>query len=127
MKLIRKQSAPVITDRYGIQHPNLCIKHFAVPEDKKIGWLEIYCGYYHNLDAEQSMYEPANGFQAFCARFDKIESQDWPSYPDVLNDIEITSNGDVVALNPDVKTWFLNQTRILDCEGKPFAENWEFA
>jgi hypothetical protein len=125
MKLIRKQSAPIITDIYGIAHPELCIKHFSVPEDKKSGWLEVHCGYYHNDASTSPMMDFGANFSTFVIRFDKTQKDGWPQYPDVLNDIEITSDGDLIALNASVPNWLLTQTSILDCEGKPFSENWE--
>lgn len=125
MKLIRKQTAPIITDIYGIEHPNLCIKHFAVPEDKKSGWLEIHCGYYHNDSAIEPLTNSGVNFGTFVIRFDKTQREGWPQYPDVLNDIQIDQNGDLIVLNSNVSNWLLNQTFILDCDGKPFAENWK--
>ena len=125
MKLIRKQTAPIITDIYGVTHPELCIKHFAAPEDKKSGWLEIYCGYYHKDSSVEPLASSGVGFGTFVIRFDKSQREGWPQYPDVLNDIQIDQNGDLIVLNSNVSNWLLNQTFILDCDGKPFAENWE--
>jgi hypothetical protein len=125
MKLIRKQSAPIITDIYGISHPDLCIKHFAVPEDKKSGWLEIHCGYYHNNSSQEPLTDSGVNFRVFVIRFDKTPREGWPAYPDILNDIEITDSGEINALNSNVPNWLLTQTTILDCDNKPFSENWE--
>ena len=117
MKLIRKQSAPLITDRFSIQHPDLCVKYFAVPEDKKTGWLEIHCGYYHNQTATEPLYDSVSGFNTFVLRSEQTGPDGWPTYPSVLNDIQIGADGTITTVNSNVATWLLNQTQILDCEG----------
>lgn len=131
MKLIRKPNAPIIVDRYGIAHPNVCIKFFACPEDKKAGWMEIHCGYFHNDLAVEPMTEQFVGFSNFVMRFDQngIPSTPtelgWPDYPGIKSDIAIGDDGEIIPLVDTVGPWILNQGFVRDCNGLRFSDHWE--
>jgi hypothetical protein len=128
MKIIRKSTSSIVTDQYGIEHPELTITYISLPEDKLNKWLEINCIYYHTQECD---YIPLSQFSSFTFKFNSNSiprtsySLGWPTYDELKTQIEINDNGQLIILNPDVYTWILNQNYILDFEGKVFAENWE--
>lgn len=128
MKLIRKQTAPIVKDIYGIEHPDLTITYFSLPEDKLNKWLEINCNYYHTRECN---YSSLPIFSTFSMKFNTSStppteySLGWPSYDELKTQMEINDQGQIVILNPAVYIWILNQPFVLDFEGKIFAENWE--
>jgi hypothetical protein len=133
MKLIRKQNAPIVIDKYGIEHSNLTISFYATPEDKLNKWLEIHCAYYHTQAADKSQLPD---FGKFVMKFDdnKVNSiiEDgqlvklgWPNYDELKLSIKVDDNGQLEVIADDVLYWILNQEFIKDFEGKVFSENWE--
>ena len=122
MKLIRKKSAPLVIDNYGIAHLNLTIGYFAIPEDKLNKWLEIHCAYYHTESCDKA---PLQEFSTFVIKFNSESSNGWPTYANVKSKITIEDDGQLTISDSSIEDWLLNQTVILDFEGKVFSENWE--
>jgi hypothetical protein len=127
MKLIRKTTAPLVTDSFNIGHPEITIKIVALPEDKLEKWLRIDCSYFHNNSAAKTL--ELFGFSSFSFLFNsETKEQDgivWETYTDIKQDISIDDDGDIVLLNQNVPDWILTQPWILDFEGKKFSENWQ--
>lgn len=130
MRFIRKQTAPIVKDVFGIEHPEITIKITSVPEDRKNHTLNIYCSYYHNSETTQNL--EIFGFGNFVFNFNNTynippspSSLGYPTYSQVRQDIDIDNDGNIVLINPNVPNWILNQNYVLDFEGKTFGENWE--
>jgi hypothetical protein len=127
MKLIRKEGVPVVTDIFGIEHPDIVIKITALPEDKLLKWLKIECAYFHNDVATQNL--EMLGYSNFSFMFNSNTWEEngivWETYTQVKQDISIDDNGNIILLNEDVPNWILNQPWVLDFEGKKFSENWK--
>jgi hypothetical protein len=132
MKLIRKQNAPVVVDKYGVAHPELTITFYALPEDKLNKWLEIHCAYYHTQDSSK---EQLTDFGRFVMQFnadsvppvienDELVKLGWPNYTDLKQSIEVNEDGTLNIIADDVLYWILNQDFAKDFEGKVFSENW---
>jgi hypothetical protein len=141
MILKRKQTSPSITDSFGVVHPNLIIGFYAVPEDKLNRWIEIRCGYFHNIQTYQSrkdkfLTDDESGICSFTMRFDQVgipavyENGElvklgYPTYDELKQSIEVESTGELTILADDVIYWILNQQFTKDFQGVVFKENWE--
>lgn len=141
MILKRKINSPIITDSFGIEHPNIIIGFFALPEDKLNKWLEIYCGYYHDLfiyseRKDKNLFDNEINLSSFVMRFTKegipsvhnggtVIKLGHPTYDELKRSIDINSDGTISMIADDVLYWILNQEFYKDHEGKIFAENWE--
>lgn len=141
MILKRKPSAPIIKDSFGIEHDNIIIGFFALPEDKLNKWIEIRCGYFHDVDIYQTrkdkfLNDVDTNLINFTIRFDEssipalyennqLIKLGYPDYDSLKQSIDINPDGSINVIANDVLYWILNQEFIKDFEGKVFNENWE--
>lgn len=128
MKLIRKQNAPIVIDEYGVAHPELTLKIVGINEDKLNKKIVFICKYFHTVDCNfnylsrmgDAIFEFSNTYVNTA-----VGSLGWPTYTQVKEDVEIDEDGNLIPLNNDMADWLINQRFVLDCEGKPFGDNWE--
>lgn len=128
MKLIRKQTAPIIIDQYGIQYPNLTLKISSINEDKLNKKISFICYYFYTKECQfEYLFRLGDAVFEFSNNYVNENSSNygWPTYNEIKQDIMIDDDGNLIPLNNDVPDWILNQRYILDLEGKIFNENWE--
>jgi len=122
MHLTIKEPATIITPD-GVEHARAVVAITEVLHYWKQQRIEVYCEYFHSIEAAWAGARPleGNGLQRFRLEFNGNTAI---TYSAALAALYVDEDGEVSTTDASVGEWVLAQVEART--GEPFSNRWEF-